>query len=103
MLRAPTSSASTAAATAKYYTKYLTQAPGEQAGVWAGAQAGGLGLSGEVSTDALELLLSGHDHAVTLDAAGRHLELVTRRNPLQTRILNALGIDTTSWDQAHIH
>ncbi len=61
MLRVTTLYAGSAAATARYYTKYLTQAPGEQPGVWSGAQAAGLGLSGEVSTDALELLLSGCD------------------------------------------
>jgi len=61
MLRVTTLYAGSAAATAKYYTKYLTQAPGEQPGVWLGGQADGLGLSGEVSTDALELLLTGCD------------------------------------------
>jgi Transposase DDE domain len=39
---------------------------------------------------------------VTLDAGQRHVEVVTRRNPLQARILNALDVDTTSWDRAHI-
>jgi hypothetical protein len=39
---------------------------------------------------------------VTLDAAGRSIELVTRRTPLQARILAALDVDTTGWDQAHI-
>lgn len=61
MLRVTTLYAGSAAVTAKYYTKYLTQAPGEQPGEWAGAQAAALGLAGEVSTDALELLLSGRD------------------------------------------
>ena len=61
MLRVTTLYAGSATATARYYTKYLTQAPGEQPGVWLGGQAGGLGLSGEVSTDALELLLTGCD------------------------------------------
>ena len=61
MLRVTTLYAGSAAATAKYYTKYLTQAPGEEPGVWFGAQAAGLGLSGEVSTDALEQLLTGCD------------------------------------------
>ena len=75
MLRVTTLYAGSAAATAKYYTKYLTQAPGEQPGVWRGAQAAGLGLSGEVSTDALELLLSGCD-----PVAG-----VTLGNPLVDR------------------
>ena len=61
MLRVTTLYAGSAAATARYYTKYLTQAPGEESGRWLGAQAAGLGLSGEVSTEALELLLSGRD------------------------------------------
>jgi hypothetical protein len=61
MLRVTNLYAGSAAATAKYYTKYLTQAPGEKPGVWTGAQAAGLGLSGEVSTDALERLLTGCD------------------------------------------
>ena len=41
-------------------------------------------------------------HAVTLDADGRRVELVTRRNPLQARILAALNVDTRNWDQAQI-
>ena len=61
MLRVTTLYAGSAAATAKYYTRYLTKAPGEQPGRWTGNQAAGLGLTGEVSTDALELLLSGRD------------------------------------------
>ena len=61
MLRVTTLYAGSAAATAKYYTKYLTPAPGEEPGTWLGGQAAGLGLSGEVSTEALELLLSGRD------------------------------------------
>lgn len=52
------------------------KAPGEQPGVWSGAQAAGLGLSGEVSTDALEALLSGRD-----PVSG-----VTLGYPLQDRI-----------------
>ena len=60
-MRVTTLYAGSAVATAKYYTKYLTQAPGEESGRWLGAQAAGLGLSGEVSTEALELLLSGRD------------------------------------------
>jgi len=59
MMRVTTLYAGSAAATASYYTRYLTKAPGEVPGVWQGAQAAGLGLSGEVSTEALELLLSG--------------------------------------------
>lgn len=41
-------------------------------------------------------------HAVTIDAAGRRIDLVTRRNPLQARILTALNVDTATWNQAHI-
>jgi len=40
--------------------------------------------------------------AVTIDAAGHSVELVTRRNPLQARILTALAVSTTTWNQAHI-
>jgi conjugative relaxase-like TrwC/TraI family protein len=61
MMRVTTIYASSAAATAQYYTRYLTQAHGEQPGQWVGAQAAGLGLSGQVTTEALELLLSGRD------------------------------------------
>ena len=61
MLRVTTLYASSAAATAKYYTRYLTDAPGEVPGQWTGHQADLLGLSGEVSTEALQRLLSGCD------------------------------------------
>lgn len=40
---------------------------------------------------------------VTLDADGRSIDLVTRRSPLQARILTALDVDTTTWSRAHIH
>jgi hypothetical protein len=60
MLRVTTLYASSAA-TAKYYTRCLTEAPGEVPGQWSGQQAGLLGLTGTVSTEALEGLLSGHD------------------------------------------
>jgi hypothetical protein len=40
--------------------------------------------------------------AVTVTVAGRTIELTTRRNPLQTQILTALDIDTTTWDKANI-
>jgi conjugative relaxase-like TrwC/TraI family protein len=61
MMRVTTLYAGSAAATAKYYTQYLTQAPGEEPGKWLGAQAAELGLSGTVSAEALELLLTGRD------------------------------------------
>jgi Transposase DDE domain len=39
---------------------------------------------------------------VELHAGDRHVELVTRRTPLLARILAALDIDTSDWNQAHI-
>jgi conjugative relaxase-like TrwC/TraI family protein len=61
MLRVTTLYARSAAATALYYTRYLTKADGEHPGRWTGRQADLLGLSGEVSTEALEALLEGRD------------------------------------------
>ena len=60
MLRVTTLYASSAVATASYYTRYLAT-PGEEPGVWCGDQAIGLGLSGRVSADDLQLLLEGRD------------------------------------------
>jgi Transposase DDE domain len=40
--------------------------------------------------------------AVTLTAGGRTIDLVTRRDPLQARVLAALHVDTTGWDRAHL-
>ncbi len=59
MLRVTTLHAASAAATAKYYAEYLTAAPGEEPGVWSGRQAAGLGLSGRVDADALEVAAVG--------------------------------------------
>ena len=39
---------------------------------------------------------------VDLDAGDRHVQVVTRRNPLQTAICTALDINTTTWDNATI-
>ncbi len=39
---------------------------------------------------------------VTLQAGDRTIHTITRRSPLQARILTALGVDTRSWDRAHI-
>ena len=61
MLRVTTLYASSAVATAAYYAHYLTMDPGEAPGAWRGRQADGLGLAGQVHTEDLELLLSGHD------------------------------------------
>ena len=41
--------------------------------------------------------------ALTLTAGDRTINLVTRRTPLQARILTALGVDTTTWNRAHIN
>lgn len=47
--------------------------PGEVPGVWTGGQAAALGLSGEVSGEALELLLEGRDPTLG-SPLGRPLE-----------------------------
>lgn len=39
---------------------------------------------------------------VALDAGERSVEVVTRRNPLQTKVLSTFGVDTSSWDRARI-
>ena len=44
----------------------------------------------------------GRIRRIDLHVADRHVDVVTRRNPLQTRILTALDIDTSAWTQAHI-
>lgn len=61
MMRVSTLYAGTAATTAGYYTRYLTEASGELPGQWLGEQADRLGLTGEVTTETLEALLSGLD------------------------------------------
>ena len=62
MLRVTTIHARSAGASARYYTRYLApDGPGEDQGRWVGRQASDLGLSGTVSTEDLEALLSGHD------------------------------------------
>ena len=48
-----------AAATAAYYTRYLTQAEVSYPGGGPGAKRGLLGLSGEVSTEALRAVVVG--------------------------------------------
>ena len=92
MLRVTTLYAGSAVATAKYYTKYLTQAPGEEPGVWSGAQAAGLGLSGEVSTEALEQLLTGCDPLTGLSLGN---PLVDRTKANGTVIRAVAGFDAT--------
>ncbi len=92
MLRVTTLHASSAAATAAYYAQYLAAAPGEVPGEWSGQQATGLGLSGEVTVEALELLLSGCD-PVTGGLLGR--ELLDRFTADGRRIKAVSGFDAT--------
>ena len=37
-----------------------------------------------------------------LDTGDRHVQVITRRNPLQASILATLDINTSTWDNAHI-
>lgn len=92
MLRVTTLFAATAGATAEYYTRYLTDADGELPGRWTGRQADLLGLSGEVTTEALEALLSGHD-PVTGEVLGNPLVDRARSDGRVTRAV--AGFDAT--------
>jgi hypothetical protein len=92
VIRVTTLYVSGAGASAAYYTGYLTKADGEQPGVWAGSQAPGLGLSGEVTTEALEALLSGY-HPDTGTLLGR--ELVDRADKHGNTIRAVAGYDAT--------
>ena len=92
MLRVTTLHASSAAATAAYYALYLTAAPGEVPGVWSGRQAAGLGLSGEVTVEQLEALLSGRD-PTTGTPLGR--ELLDRYTSDGRLIRAVAGFDAT--------
>jgi len=92
VLRVTTLYAGSASATARYYTKYLTQAPGEQPGVWSGAQAAGPGLSGGVSTDSLERLLTGCDPLTGVTLGN---PLVDRTTANGTVIRAVAGFDAT--------
>ncbi len=44
----------------------------------------------------------GRVRQVTITASGRNIGLITRRSPLQTRILAALDVDTRGWDTARV-
>jgi conjugative relaxase-like TrwC/TraI family protein len=61
MLRVTTIHASSAGPSARYYTRYLADDGPDGEGQWRGRQAEAQGLSGTVSTDDLEALLSGRD------------------------------------------
>jgi conjugative relaxase-like TrwC/TraI family protein len=90
MLRVTTLYASAAAAA--YYAHYLADAPGEEPGVWWGRQADGLGLTGPVTEDALEMLLSGRD-AVSRTRLGRELIDLVKRDGSVVRAV--AGFDAT--------
>jgi len=92
MLRVTTLHAASAAATARYYAEYLTAAPGEVPGVWSGREAGELGLSGDVTVEQLEALLSGRD-PVTGRLLGR--ELVDRPTQGGGVVRAVSGFDAT--------
>ncbi len=92
MLRVTTLYASSAGATAAYYTKYLAAAPGEIPGRWAGAQAAALGLSGDVTTAELEMLLSGRD---PISGTSLGQALVDRPTSHGTVIRAVAGFDAT--------
>jgi conjugative relaxase-like TrwC/TraI family protein len=92
VIRVTTLFAAGAGASAAYYTGYLTKADGELPGVWAGSQAPGLGLSGEVTPEALEALLSGY-HPSTGMQLGR--ELVDRVDKHGNTIRAVAGYDAT--------
>lgn len=84
--------ATTAATTAGYYTRYLTEAAGELPGQWLGNQADRLGLHGEVTTEALQALLSGCD-PVTAATLGH--PLVDRTMSTGKLIRAVAGFDAT--------
>jgi conjugative relaxase-like TrwC/TraI family protein len=92
VLRATTIDAHTAGASARYYTRYLAEEGPDGEGYWLGCQADGLGLSGAVSTDDLEALLSGHD-PMTGTRLGRAL---VDRCDTKGRLISAVaGFDGT--------
>src|SRR5829696_8629574 len=92
MLRVTTLHASSAAATARYYAEYLTAAPGEVPGVWTGRQADGLGLSGDVTVEQLEALVSGCD---PVTGARLGMELVDRLEKGGGVVRAVSGFDAT--------
>ena len=92
MMRVTTLYAATAATTAGYYTRYLTEATGELPGQWLGNQADRLGLHGEVTTEALQALLSGCDPAT---GATLGHPLVDRTKSNGTVIRAVAGFDAT--------
>jgi conjugative relaxase-like TrwC/TraI family protein len=92
MLRVTTIHANSSGASARYYTRYLAEDGPDGEGEWLGRQAAGLGLSGRVSTEDLEALLSGHD-----PTTGTRLgtALVDRITPKGKLIQAVAGFDAT--------
>lgn len=80
MIRVNTVYASGAGASARYYTSYLAADDGE--GEWLGQEAERLGLSGVVSTEDLEALLSGHDPTTGAQLGTRLVDRVDRDGKL---------------------
>ena len=92
MLRVTTLHASSANATALYYTRYLAGTPGEEPGVWCGNQAIGLGLSGRVDADDLQVLLEGRDPTTGTSLGG----LLVDRTTANGKVVRAVaGFDAT--------
>jgi conjugative relaxase-like TrwC/TraI family protein len=92
VLRVTTLYASSARDSARYYTRYLAQDGPDSEGVWLGRQADSLGLTGVVSTEDLEALLSGRDPA-TGTLLGR--PLVDRVDSKGRLIRAVAGFDAT--------
>ncbi len=44
----------------------------------------------------------GRIRAVTLTAGTRTIDVVTRRTTLQSRVLAALGVDTSAWERPRV-
>ena len=44
----------------------------------------------------------GRIRAATIVAGDRRIDVVTRRSPLQAKVLAALGVDTSAWDRARV-
>ena len=72
--------------------RYLSDAPGESPGLWLGHQAAAFGLSGVVSTDALEALLSGREPATGAVLGRPFLDRITREGKVVRAVA---GFDAT--------
>jgi conjugative relaxase-like TrwC/TraI family protein len=92
MLRVTTLYASSAVATAAYYTRYLACAPGEAPGRWLGRQAEGLGLTGPVEADELQLLLEGRHPS---DGTPLGSALIDRETAAGRLVRAVAGFDAT--------